>query len=197
MALNPAVIKRMLGTSERIKESDPEAAFLVAWAALEGYLHRVLIVGIQYQGVRAKDAVRIVSGLSVHKRANLENCLGSLLGERPSNLRGYGREWRSLYAPGRGSHRSYHTRRHGLIHGSHDANPRLLGEGVEAILEVVRLPLFGECEVAVRTGTERGTSIVLGDVLRPYRGRLGSVAGSASRLEVTEALGWGLPASRA
>jgi len=192
LALNPAVINRMLETSERIKSSDPEAAFLVSWAALEGFLHRVLVVAIQYQGLSAKDAVELVSSLGIHRRASLERALGSVLGQPPSNLPRYGRDWRSLYAREQGSHRSYHERRHGLIHGSKHANPVILGKGVDAIVEMVRMPLFGLCEVSIHAGTQRGTSLLLGDVLTPYSGRLGSATGSATVQDVTEAYGWHL-----
>ncbi len=192
MALNPAVINRMLETSERIKSSDPEAAFLVAWAAMEGFLHRVLIVAAQYQGLSANDAVGLVSAQGVHRRASLERALGSVLGQPPSNLPRYGRDWRALYAREQGSHRSFHERRHGLIHGSNHANPVILAKGVDAIVDMVRMPLFGLCEITIHVGTKSGTSLLLGDVLTPYRGRLGSAAGSATVQDVAEAYAWSL-----
>ena len=134
----------------------------------------------------------MVSGLGIHKRTNLESSLGSLLGERPSNLRGYGGKWRNLYARNRGSHRSYYERRHGLIHGSQHASPAILRDGVDAISEIVHLPLFGDCEVIVHTGSERGTTVALGNVLLPYRGRLGSKGGSATPTGVAATFNWAL-----
>lgn len=197
----PSSIRGLLATAQRLEEDEPQAAFLVAWAAWEAYVHRVASVSLQFQGLTAGQADGLLHERKFWRRRKRDEFMKVLLGEYPASMKDYGRVWCELYdapqkhrgAPRlgqdtRGS-RSFYQRRHRLIHGAGTVKPTILRDGVRRIRVAIDLPLFAELYVPVVAGDAKGTSQRLGDPLTRYAGSAGSRRGSATVQDVSTAMG--------
>lgn len=199
MALGPAQVLGILSTGEQLKTRQPDAAFLLAWAAWEGYLRRVALVGLQFQGLTLTDAETALEERSIWQARDRDRTQAAILGVPPANMPTYARQWHRLYvepqvrnekADGtKWRSRSYEDRRHQLVHGAASTRPRTLRMGVDLISELIRMPMFANCDVSIVSGDAAGRAVPLGNVLTRNRGGLGSRRGSSTCEQVLTDLG--------
>lgn len=160
-------------------------AFILAWTAWEAYNYRFAVAAIQMQGLTQKDAKEVLANSYSFQIKNMNRIRNRLLLDKPTTTEGVMDVWQQLESD-RGS-RTFRERRHGLVHGSASADPRILRRGTDVIIRALEpTELLESIRVRVRFGDAANTFEVVGKVLVPTRRKAGSKAGTGNQSEIVQ-----------
>jgi len=187
MALSPAEIRKTLESARQLNRSRQSTqAFILAWTAWEAYNFRFITAALQMQGLSQAEARDVLKKLQSHQSKNMKRIRDRLLLDRPQGTDSVSSTWRTLETDRH--HRNFRERRHGLVHGSATADPRILRRGVDLIAQALTgTELLQDLRVRIRHGDNCDSFAPVGPVLVSPWANPGSKRGTGTTRDV---LGW-------